>query len=430
MSLQKDLQELINAEVISTDTAQDIQAYYQQRKDNTGNRLFMVFGVLGAILIGLGIILILAHNWDNLSKNIKLLIAFLPLVLGQGLCAFTLFKKSDSSTWRESSATFLLFAVGASIALVSQIYNLSGSLSSFLLTWILLTLPLTYIMRSSMVALLGLAGITWYTTIIGYDENFRDSGYWHFLLLVGVLLPHYYLLYKKEPQSNALIFYHWGIPIAFMITLGTIATRSADDLMWVAYISLFGLFYLISNLSYFKKQAIFRNGYKIIGALGTVITLLILSFDWVWEDLSRKAFKAATFFSSPDFVAALVISLLALVLLIRQLKHQSLKSIQPIDFVFLLFIILFVLSFVFPLTVVLINFLLLGIGVLTIRKGAIENHLGILNYGLLIITALVLCRFFDTDLSFVWRGLLFVAVGIGFFITNYQMLQKRKANGL
>ena len=33
------------------------------------------------------------------------------------------------------------------------------------------------------------------------------------------------------------------------------------------------------------------------------------------------------------------------------------------------------------------------------------------NYGLIIITALVICRFFDTDLSFVLRGLLFISVG-------------------
>ena len=37
------------------------------------------------------------------------------------------------------------------------------------------------------------------------------------------------------------------------------------------------------------------------------------------------------------------------------------------------------------------------------------------------------CRFFDTNMSFVIRGLLFVAVGVGFFITNYVMLKKQKA---
>jgi hypothetical protein len=65
-------------------------------------------------------------------------------------------------------------------------------------------------------------------------------------------------------------------------------------------------------------------------------------------------------------------------------------------------------------------------GVLTIWRGAKNDHLGILNYGLLTITALVVCRFFDSDMSFVLRGILFMLVGGGFFVANYAMLKRRK----
>ena len=75
---------------------------------------------------------------------------------------------------------------------------------------------------------------------------------------------------------------------------------------------------------------------------------------------------------------------------------------------------------------VLINLLVFTMGVLTIRQGADENHLGILNYGLLIITALVICRFFDAKISFFIRGILFLLIGFGFFFVNYWMLKKRK----
>ena len=63
-----------------------------------------------------------------------------------------------------------------------------------------------------------------------------------------------------------------------------------------------------------------------------------------------------------------------------------------------------------------------------IKKGVDEDSLLILNYGLLVITALVICRFFDTNLSFVLRGLLFIVVGAGFFAANYLLIRKRKAN--
>ena len=76
--------------------------------------------------------------------------------------------------------------------------------------------------------------------------------------------------------------------------------------------------------------------------------------------------------------------------------------------------------------VVLVNLLVLLLGIFTIRLGAKADHLGVLNYGLLTITALIICRFFDSHMSFVIRGLLFVLVGAGFFLTNYLMLKKRK----
>ncbi len=75
---------------------------------------------------------------------------------------------------------------------------------------------------------------------------------------------------------------------------------------------------------------------------------------------------------------------------------------------------------------VVTNILLFILGINAIKIGADKFHFGILNYGLLIITALVVCRFFDTNMSYVIRGLLFVAVGVGFFVTNYIMLKKQK----
>jgi len=95
---------------------------------------------------------------------------------------------------------------------------------------------------------------------------------------------------------------------------------------------------------------------------------------------------------------------------------------------FILFIVTFILGLSSQIAVVLINICAFVIGILTIRDGARHNSLGILNYGLLIITALVVCRFFDTDLNLVIKGILFMSVGAGFFATNYRMLKKRRSN--
>jgi uncharacterized membrane protein len=140
----KDLPDLIAANVITEDTAQRIRTFYQQKEDHAPNRLVIVFGILGALLVGLGIILIIAHNWDTLGKVPKLGIALSPLLIGQAVCAFVLFKKSDSTAWREGAATFLFLAIAASISIVSQVYNIEGTLHGFLFLWMVLALPVIY----------------------------------------------------------------------------------------------------------------------------------------------------------------------------------------------------------------------------------------------------------------------------------------------
>ncbi len=426
MSMIKDIPELVKADVISQETADKIRTFYREKIGQSTNRLFIVFGILGAILVGLGIILIIAHNWDELSRMTKTLLAFLPLLVGQVLCGFILIKKQDSVAWRESGTAFLFFAVGASISLVSQIYNIPGNLSSFLLTWLLLCLPLIYVMKSSIASLLYLIGITYYAGETSYWTYPSTESYFYWILLLTII-PHYYLLYKKKPESNFMIFHNWIIPLSVIITLGTIANR-ADELMFVAYFSLFGLIYLIGNLDFLKKQRPRNNSYKVLGFVGTIVLLLTLSFDWFWEDLRGEDFLFNEVITSPEFIASAIISLFAGGLLVHHLKNKSLNEIKPITPVFILFIIIFIIGLSSPLSVVLTNIIVFVIGILTIRDGAKRDNLGILNYGLLIITALVVCRFFDTDLSFIIRGGLFVSVGIGFFAANYWMLKKRKSN--
>lgn len=426
MSLHKDIPELVRAGILSPETADKIHNYYKNKENESHNRLFIVFGILGALLIGLGIILILAHNWDEFPRAVKTGFAFLPLVIGQALCAYILLKKSAAVAWRESGAVFLFFAVGASISLVAQIYNIPGNLSSFLLTWMLLGLPLVYSMKSSATSLLYLIGLSYYAVEIGYwtYPSSKSYLYWWLLLL---LFPHYYLLYKKNPQSNFMLFHNWMVPLSVLIALGTVADKT-EELMFVAYMSLLGCYYLIGNSTHFKTQKRRNNGYLLLGSFGTIALLLGLSFDGFWEKLSTKHFLFNELITTTEFRFALLFSLLALVLLYLQKRKKQWNTIHPQELIFLIFILIFILGLYSSISVILINFLVFGIGIFTLRKGAKINHLGILNYGLGIITALVICRFFDTNLPFVIRGILFVSVGIGFFAANYWMLKKRKKN--
>lgn len=422
--MQKDIPDLLKAGIISPETAEGIRQFYRDKAGQSQNRLFIVFGILGAILVGLGIILIIAHNWDEFSRTVKTIFSFMPLLVGQFFCAFALLRKNNSNAWRESSSAFLFFAVGASISLISQVYHIPGNISAFLLTWMLLCLPLVYLMRSSITSLLYLIGITYWATDTGYWTYPSAHTYYYWLLLLAVL-PHYYLLKKSQPASNFMSFHNWLIPLSITIGLGTVA-KNYEEFMFIAYISLFGLFYLIGKTTFLQSQKSSNNGYLPIGSLGTISILLALSFTWFWEDLRRMDISFLNAIRSPEFLTALIISSLAGAVFIRQRKNKFDSELNPMELVFIIFIIIFIIGLYFPIAVILVNLLVFSIGIFTIRLGARKDHLGILNYGLLIITALVVCRFFDTDLSFVIRGILFVGVGLGFFVANSRMHKKRQ----
>ncbi len=423
----KDLPQLVEASIISEDTANKIREFYLEKGGKSQNRLFIVFGILGATLVGLGLILIIAHNWDDLSRPAKTFFAFLPLVLGQLFCGFTILKKADSTAWKESSTAFLFLSVGGCISMISQIYNISDDLSKFILVWMLLCFPLIYVMKSSAASLLYIVGISYYAGEIGY-WSYPHSGNYLYWGLLALAIPHYYFLYRNKKESNFTLFHHWFIPLSVIFALGTIP-RQHDGFLNIAYMSLFGLFYIMGEMKYFKESKWKSNGYTVCGSLGIISLLLILSYDGIWNRISAHSYYFSDVFSSSEFYAAVFFSVSAFVLLYTKNKKGVLGEVDVMEMIFLLFIIVFITGCWFPVfSTLLINLIVLGLGISAIRRGSKMDHLAVLNYGLLIIMALATCRFFDDHITYFVRGSLFVLAGAGFFITNYRMLKKRKTD--
>ncbi|OBX26208.1 putative membrane protein [Gelidibacter algens] len=416
-----ELPELVKNQVISEEIALRIRNFYQSQQSDAPGKLFTVFGVLGALLVGLGIILILAHNWDDFSRSLKTFLAFLPLIIGQFLVGYAILKKK-SSTWKEASGTFLFFAVGGSIALVSQIYNIPGDLSAYVLIWIVLCLPLIYLLKSHSVAILHTVFSTFYACSLGYGFNAAPQVPWLYLLLMVLMLPHYVHLLKQHPQANMTSIFNWLVPLSVIITLGAFLERNGD-LGYLMYVILFGLFYSVGKIPAFHTQKLRRNGYLIFGSFGTIILLLITSFNGIWD------FKMdAAVFTSREFYITSFLFCLSSGLLVYLYRKQWLKRTNLFHFVFIIFTVVFFSGLANGvMATIAVNVLVLALGLITIKIGTDQFHFGILNYGLLIITALIVCRFFDTDMSYIIRGFLFVSVGIGFFFTNYVMLKKKKS---
>lgn len=418
-SLLKDLNELVEKNIISADTASNITRYYENKKQSSPGRFSAVLAIVGALLLGSGLVLVIAHNWDMLGKLTRTIIAFAPLVLGQALCIYTLFKQKSKRAWRESAAILLFFAVPVSISLISQIYQINGELHEFLMTWILLTLPLVYIMNSGMVSLLLITVVTWYAGLSGYT---RSEIPYQYIGIMVLLFMHYYN-YTKNRSSTFFHWHNWFIALSVLITLGSFVKDGYSEHTWVfaGYMSLCTLYYIVGNTPVFKEQKLIVNPFRLLGALGIIIIFITWTFDWVWQSINIFSQNARVLHFHHSFFY-LTIGLLAVCSWLIFKYYRDLITYS--GFVFAAAIILFFGSP--PIGILLFNLWVLAIAVHYIRKGLLLDHLGFLNLGLLVMVTLALFRFFDSDIPFIWRGLIFIATGAGFFIANYQLIRKRR----
>jgi hypothetical protein len=277
-------------------------------------------------------------------------------------------------------------------------------------------------MRSSFASLLYIAGVTVYAAYSNY-WTYPYSESYDFWLLFLAILPYYFFLFQKNSLSHAVLLHHWFIATSLSACLGTVASDN-EGLIVVAYMNLFGVFILTGHLINQKNPSLKSNGYISVGYTLTLLLLLASTFHDFWQDIIRKHENSTGYFG-PELIAVSITGLLAFGLIaLKKIKFRE-DKIRPLEIIFILFAIIYLFSFVFPTVVVFTNILFLLLCIQIIREGIKKEHLGITNLGLLMITALVACRFFDTDLEFAVRGALFLFVGIGFFVTNFLLIKKR-----
>ncbi len=416
MSILKDLQELVEKNVISEDTAADIHAYYQIENSSKSQRLLTIFSVIGAGLISLGIILLIAHNWDNFSRTVKTIFSISPVIIGQGLCVYSYFRKKS---WTEASSLFLGLAIGACITLIAQIYHIPDNENKFFFTWTVLTLPLVLLLRSRIVSLLCLILAGTFSLAPDYNnEGFPIFFYWIFY---GSIVWFYLSGVSKDSKSFFNRSFIWVLALAPLVSLNQFTERNTE-ILFVNYFLVFNLYFILSEHSIVIQKIPNTAALKIIGLIGMNFIFILLSFNRPWEVLQKND---GIFFHQEIFILVI----LFLSTFIYYYKNENkLHSLSLYNFLKIPFIIFFFSGYFSDMGYFLMNVLTLLVSIYTIQQGLKHESLRITNIGLLTLGALILCRFFDNEYSFVARGIVFIIVGVGFLLTNFFILKKRNSN--
>lgn len=137
MYLDRKLAEWQEAGVLSAEEVAKIVAYEDQE---ARPYLLYAIGGLGALTIALGVLAIIASNWESIPGGVKLAI---DVGLAIGLAIGVVVVDKRGAMWlRETLIALYWGYVLASIGLISQVYHLGGATWQALLTWTLLTFPL------------------------------------------------------------------------------------------------------------------------------------------------------------------------------------------------------------------------------------------------------------------------------------------------
>ncbi len=408
------LNELVEKGVIDDATSKQLSEHYDMDSvvaDKSISIMTVILSAIGGLLVGGGVILIFAHNWENIGRPMRAVLAFLPLLLSQILCSMALLPKPRSQAWKETAAVLMFCTVPACIALIGQTYHVSDDTEAFLMWWFVLLLPIVYLLRPHLTAVLMVV----LATVLGC---FYQSPYW---LCLVALIP-YYLLGRQQGESMRHSQFSWALclSLAIILPVSLLYQGSEPPIILMLISGALALYLYGGNFE--PKQGFGKRPFTNIGAITAAVCGLILSFKDAWSELLRTEYSDFPYFGVNWHSAALAWILFAafLILVFITIKRSNYRLLPLSSLVGLIAI-----AFVLPYSsesalafAIAVNLLMVGVGIWYAMLGLKQHSTSLLNFGLLLVMAILIMRFFDQDLSFIGRGIVFIVMGSIFIGIN------------
>ncbi len=418
-----DLPEISTIGNLSPEQSEKIRVHYNAQLNNSSSPFPTILSILGTLLIGLGIILLFAHNWsgfDELQKSAIALIPFIAAILFGGV---GISRQWESTQFRESSATLIFLSFASSVGLINQAWQTGGSLESFLTLLSFAGLPLIYLFRSYTVAVIYsiiLIWLPWITRDLFWWQQDYSLMYW---VLAPLLTPFLVMQFRKNATEPPFLLLLWVVAISMLSASLSALPFEPFDEQGVVVLLTVAVGILTADSLFFKNDksgwtAPFRTSAKIT----LILFYIFLSHSGLFiefiDDSGRGEFPLA--------LLALTLFAGAITLLVLKNEKEPLPFLLPAGVIILGYSAGNMhegIAIIFPF---LMNISLLAVGIITMKSGADELMLRRVNFGFLMIAAVILLRFFDSDLPFTLRGIMFILLGIGFLVTNLKISARRK----
>ncbi len=395
--------------IIDSSQESRIRSFYSSRPEY--NRLINTVISLGSILIGLGIILFIASNWQKIPKLSKVLIIFSAITLFHLASYYFRYIKDRYLGLSEGFLIIGSFAFGAGIWLIAQIYQIHYNFSAGILFWIIGILPIVFICRSwTVLSLSSLLSLIWLFSYQAY--YYEREAYGVFLLLAVLVWLSYYIKQRFSLFISIAIVFYWIIHF-WMIKCENLAYAGLSaQIMLVSVLSFFGFLLYALGMQHekLKNFNIFAFLYKFIGVLIICISAYSLTFSHHYDNYIGLGCK-------PVFNILLVFFvLLPLALLHKMSKAEDPNDAKESGYVLMLLCVSALgmcLGLTFPKTTSWFYNLALLLNIFVLMYLSFLRHSeGVFRLIIIIFFIDVLSRYFDTLWKMMPRSLLFMLGGV------------------
>ncbi|MFC1678871.1 DUF2157 domain-containing protein [Elusimicrobiota bacterium] len=343
-------------------------------------RLNATIATLGSLLVGVGIILFFASNWQSISPFRKMALLMATLLGSYGL-GFWLFNAKESSPRMARSFWFLgAILYGANIFLVAQAYNISAHWPNGVLWWALGLLPLAFLLSSRAMIALALGALSFWMG----SEMFLAMKYG-----------------KASMSAFSLAYLFWGCGLwglgRWLRTLPGL-DRTTPVFQW------FGLLFLLAGAYPFTFKGIHDSGIILLEAFAG--KELVLSF-------------------CIGSTVALIIS--AAAILRTETGRQDWRLVAWILAVAAWgWLLGFILTPGAAVTAVLANIAYFGGLIALLYFGYLHSADHCVNLGLVAFAALVIGRYFDFAWQYMERSAAFIVGGLLLLLLGFGLERGRR----
>ena len=172
--LDKLLLEAKKENVLDANACEELQKFAIKNNSKSSVNIFIsIIGLIGAIAIVAGLILVISHNWWKISNSIKIFTYILTLIMFHivGVLLNNKYPKV-SSTLHFIGAGYVLAGIG----LMAQIYHLSSTDGKAFLMWFIMIAPMAVVLRHRWIGIMSLFSFyLWLNIYLGYYGYYKSS---------------------------------------------------------------------------------------------------------------------------------------------------------------------------------------------------------------------------------------------------------------